>query len=683
MGFLEAEFESNIYRNLIAFKEHYPDIFEHFKDYKEERYFVVYDDDNSFNIYDSISGCNLYSDDPLKSLSDQLSEYIKDPIYFSINYGASTDLSRAVNPVHVEYTNRLSRIANIQSAVLKRNNKLPNRIKSFVAVSTGIGFDLQQIALEYDVRNLYILEPDSDLFYASMHFIRWDLIVSRYSDVDDGRKLFICIAPKDDIISIFHDQFFRNGRFNANSTYLYNSVYIEENNVVLSDLKDEIASGILMGFGFYDDSRLSLAATIGNLKNKVPCLGRDNIKGHKDYSDVPVFIIGAGPSLDSDISFIKNNENKAIIISCGSGVKVLERANIKPDFHFECERTAFTKHWLDQVGQDYLKKIFFIGLNIIYPGVFDLFEDKGMILKTFETGSTLMSEASKRLTGDNQYPLFTNVNPTVVHMGVGIAPIFGFRKIYLFGTDMGYTNPDKHHSDLSSYSDLKDEHKSGFTPKEHDVFEVIPNFEGEQVYSDRGFTAFRMALEKILGHTIYYKGLEYFNCSNGAKIKGTAAVKSSDIILSNEIDKERIIDEIKNNYFSKACDDEVCEKIEEIVNDGNFNSFCKSMIDYLSVEVSSQAELDDLISGFVDSFFISKDNLSDDDSYVLTIFSGSLLYYFTVLTKINYYRTDDVGNNMDYVNMALSEIVSFINRVSDDFICNYKKNDDISYYNLF
>ena len=121
-----------------------------------------------------------------------------------------------------------------------------------------------------------------------------------------------------------------------------------------------------------------------NLLNQRPLLLRKH-QGKNTWADVPVFIIGNGPSLDTAIEKIKKCESDAIIMSCGTAITALHKHGIVPDFHFEVERTKSCGDRILQMNdQDYLKKIIFLSVNVMHPSVFSYFKQSYMAMKPGE-----------------------------------------------------------------------------------------------------------------------------------------------------------------------------------------------------------------------------------------------------------------------------------------------------------
>lgn len=673
--------------NMSAFKKYLPDIYDCFKDYKEERYFLVYDSFGDYNIYDNKRCENLYNPNPMTVCSGVLKEYEKSPILFSKLLAGAGEAGAKINPIHVSTTVSLASVAMGVQAV-SPFTLFPKKIKSMLFVGVGIGHDVEYIINNKDIKNLIILEKDKDIFFASLFIVRWDLILDKYSK--DGLNLSIIIDEDSDFLSNqLFDKVRKYGQFMANAMFIYCPASIDGYDELIESLSDVVRGRLLSGFGFYEDARYSIAATYENVKRNVPLYIRNNelheIVGGISY---PIFVIGNGPSLDSDINFIRNNSNKAIIISCGSAIKTLERNGILPDFHVECERTAWTKSWLDQVDQDFIKKVNFIGLNLIYPDVFEMFKRSGMLAKTGETGSYMLARALERLKGEPYLPLHSHVNPTVSHMGVGIAPFLGMRRFYLFGIDMGYKSPDYHHSKDSSYSDLKDNYKEEYSPKEDKSFHVDSNFKQSNMLTNGDYLGFRIFLEGIIGMNRSFFGADYecFNCSDGALIKEATPLESRDFMDEYpEFDKEIVVDNIMDRFFNTEICPDVFGYLDDIIKEDIdlVSSICEKMATHFSTPVSSVDEADSKLDDAVSMLFHSDDLVSDEKAYLLTLFSGSMLYYFSTVTRMLYMHVEDSKILTDAANEAFFHVKNFFERVREDYKVNCLKNDSMEFHEGF
>jgi hypothetical protein len=247
-----------------------------------------------------------------------------------------------------------------------------------------------------------------------------------------------------------------------------------------------------------------------------------------------VFVIGNGPSLDDDLDFIRKNQEKAIIVSSGSALRPLALSGIMPDFQMETENIDVYP-LIAQVAEDHdLSSIALVTsttVDIQVPPLFDT------VLYYFR-GSL------------SPYPIFCDVderclqnpNPTVVNASLAFAQEVGFKKFYFFGTDMG-TNMgvDKHHSKHAyQYT------KGAILRPQSFVIPVAANFGGKCLTSD-GLYWTRDAAEKAISQ--HGRGCIYFNCSNGAKIKGAVPMPSRLVKLPDlPSGKKPVIEQITSNF---------------------------------------------------------------------------------------------------------------------------------------
>jgi hypothetical protein len=101
----------------------------------------------------------------------------------------------------------------------------------------------------------------------------------------------------------------------------------------------------VMGWGFFDDSLIALSHSMRNIERGVPFF-KKNKKISQKHQNVPVFIIGSGPSLDESLPFIKENKERAILISCGSAISALHKHGITPDIEVQIEPKQCMISWL-------------------------------------------------------------------------------------------------------------------------------------------------------------------------------------------------------------------------------------------------------------------------------------------------------------------------------------------------
>ncbi|MAC46813.1 MAG: hypothetical protein CMI12_08165 [Oceanospirillum sp.] len=693
--------------NLAAFKAHLPDVYSMFSSYQEERYFLIYGNDGEVNLVDRESEKLLYGDNPVQELYDVLSNYENSPLYRPYLMGVKTDEDfEKIIPVHHSCTTaigkiqldliyeqmRENKIATLQGGGVEDFQRLPDFVNSMFVFSTGLGFDIEKLYMDRDIKYLYIVENCFDVFYASLQLIDWKVILEK--SIAKGHKIaFFFSDDIEELVSDVSAYIPSVGRHNAAGCYVYSSFYRPENDELYQGFKDVLDLSIFAGFGFYDDSRMSVAHTVNNIKSGVRCIKSDKtinkLFGQEQY---PAFIIGSGPSLDSDIAFLKENQPRAVIISCCSAWNALYANDIVPDFHIELERTAHVLHWIESSSRDsafseYLNQIHFIGASQVHPGVFKLFKSCGQIPKDSETGSLMLYS----VLGDKGVRMISRVSPTCVHTGLTVALVLGFYNIYFFGVDMGYQSYDSHHSKYSLYDELSSDMEEKLVPANHFEVEVEPNFEGEKILASGFFPMFKRFLDmNIEAWNESFSGrINIFNCSNGAKLKGATPTHADDIdwgeYQGKADNKKEVCKNIMDAYFAyTASGDDVAEL--EYALTSSFEKVSK-MCDWLSsklVPVDCIADAHDLLDELAFKFHseIHEMGLEEEDSWLFSIFDGSLLYALSGIQSLLSFPLSE-QRRIDSFNESLKILDKFFTELSADYQANALINDKKEFYNFF
>lgn len=702
-----AFIEKRLSDNLEAFKQFLPEIYQKFSHYQEERFFLIYDQNGAINLFDREQEKMLYGDNAVQQCLDNLAAYTKSPAqrpFYVASNRVEKSSSDIVNYVHSE---SLRRIGDYQLNLIEKtffslakkkvedqswdelhrkfDVTLPDDLNTMLFFSTGLGFDLEQLYLKGTVQHLLLIEPEPDVFYASLQLIDWASILKKAAD----NKLYLSIIIEDDWQKIYDAvsvAAVAMGRHNMAGAYLYSAFYLEPYKELFAEIKSLINYSYLSGFGFYDDSRYSLSHTLGNARNNVPFLA-SNRKLNKEHGQekLPVFIIGNGPSLDNDLEFLAQNQDKALIVSCGSVLRALLKNNILPDVHVELERTAHVPYWIKNSADgvedffDKLKQITLIKASQVHPEVAQLFGKAGMFMKDTETGPSFINYA---LPGKG-IALVPRVAPTCLHSAVTILVVMGFQNFYLFGTDMGSIDPEVHHSKDSNYSKLKDEIGNKFKFDKNNGEVYASNLGDKDVFSSGMYPSFKRELEKILvAWSEHFSGAVTFrNCSDGALIKGAEPCEKDSIIFDEITDKKQCFSDVFDSFFSfypgEHYDtlvsrlDQVKEQVAQVCD------YAPSLIH----PVSSSEEIFALVDRFSADFH-SKDVLKDEFAWLYSIFDGSLLYILSCINSTAMLPFPQ-GDVLEAVNKQLGAVEDFFSAVKQDFTENAEEFDKEDRYSMF
>lgn len=305
-----------------------------------------------------------------------------------------------------------------------------------------------------------------------------------------------------------------------------------------------------MGWGFFDDALIGIAHGLrGMPKSKIAIHNPQNPLPNW-IKDIPVYIVGNGPSLDTAIELIRSTREKVLIISCGSTINTLKKLDITPDMHVDVERLKQTVDKFHFIDDDYLDDIIGLTVDVMHPDFYDRFNKVVVGLKPGEAITSLFLN-NVRSEGDmSHYVQLTHCNPLVANLALSYVHFMGFRNVYLMGVDNGYKDVHTHHSKFSGYF-KEDGKESGFQtfvgmrthPREG-------NF-GGVIHSTDMMETSRVQIELLLKMLNVRKGFACFNASDGAKVEGAFPVLPEDVmILDPDIDRRLVRQHIYDNCFT-------------------------------------------------------------------------------------------------------------------------------------
>ncbi|MAD02035.1 MAG: hypothetical protein CMK65_00210 [Pseudoalteromonas sp.] len=624
--------------NITAFEKYLPDLAARFKNYKTKEVNLFCTESGHVNIMDKQNNCPLYDENPIKQSKTQLDEFIKNPKLTSINYSLDDGVEN--NFIHTKYMTEMHNLYLEAEQKLAPLESLPEHLSSMIIFGVGLGYHLPLILDVMTVDHLYICEPNSDWFYASLYVCDWASILKEIDERNGSVNLHIGVSYKE-FTSDFLNNIKNIGSFYAINAAIYQHYPSDELTKIIQKFSSEFHL-MSVGWGFFDDAVISIAHDYANAEKGIPFLKKD-ASIPKPYKDMPVFIVANGPSIDNTIQTIKEYEDKAIIFSCGSAIQTLLKSDIIPDFHLEIERTKFTYDYLAEfIDNDAMKKINFLTGNIMHPQCAELFKWTGMAFKPTEASTVLASELINK---NQDFAQIKFCNPVVGNTATSFACYMGFEEIYLFGMDCGYKDPTLHHSKHSLYytQDGKEKESIGNLVRSGEI-SVDGNF-GGKIISTSFLNTGKFYLEHLLA---LFPKVNCYNCSDGALIEHTTPLNSSDILLcSSHINKFKLIDIIKSDLFIDRNFSEQ-EYIDWLAID-QFNEICDKITIFLDRKFSSRAEFATAMMEQVRYLF----NFSHTPyRHIYFALEGSITYIHSVFTLILYDFEDEI-QTMEYINKCI------------------------------
>lgn len=565
-SFLEARFK----KNLSFFKDFFPEIFSFFETYTPSKKMEFVCGQNGIpNLFFSDTNEFFYNtQDPILYCKDFVNNYLKLPFNVS-NYNPLVD---SIGQISDKYLNECLKHID-SSARDKITFSELDTIPLCVVTGIGLGYILGELYERISVSTLVIVEHDPDVFFASLHTFDWahflNYIFSEHLSID----IIIDSSPIN-CFNILSEIIRKKGCYlscSLLSIIHYKNEFINEFSKLLQT-KYEFIPNLL---GFYDDYLFGVSHccyALGTGKHFV--ISSSSIE---EYAEYPVFLIGSGPSLDKDIQFIKQHENKALVIACGTSIDSLYHTGIKPDFFANTERISEIATLLKSLpDKNYLDDVILLCSDVCHPIVQDIFSKTlffGKINEPFFNYLRIIEEEFKDVQPINY------MNPLVGNMGVAASLFLGFKNLYLFGFDNGKKcGTDPIHSKYASFFKNNESIEKRDSYKLSDI--VPGNFGGECLTN----SYYRMSMESITNIIKQFNNedmrIQVVNCSDGSLIENTTPIYSRD--LDNLFQNKMVLDKkkIRDFLFEKKSRpiNFPRERIKKIISYEEFSNLCSIVI---------------------------------------------------------------------------------------------------------
>lgn len=644
--------------NLKAFEKYYPEIFNVVNNIQVRSDFCIHVTNSGHaNIYPKGNEFPLYSDNPLQQAVDQVKHYTENANFSRTNYFVNNEWESTDSRLHVQYMLKLAnKLSSLKDSDNKRLDKLPENFPSCLIFGVGLGYHIPELLTKHTFDYLFICEPDLELFYASLFCIDWKEIIERIDEQGGCLFLHIGVSYEDffnEIFKIAEDI----GAFSIINNFCYQHYPSDEITQLIKTFFDNYYQ-LHQGFGFYNDAITGLAHAYRNAESQAALMFTN--KNTKDtLKDIPVFVVGNGPSLDESIEIIRSYQDKAIIISAGTAFQSLLKANIKSDFHVLVERPKVTYDVQKKIAPESgYQDVNLLTVDVMYPDVLGLYKWAGVALKGPEAGSTFLSMYTQRKFGRSVDAL-PGGGPLVSNTALAYAITMGFKEIYLFGVDNGYPLSGKTHSELSIYNDV--ELKKIFKPLQDANIRLEGNF-GEDVMAAPLLAISKTTFDRLLSTV---PQCNVYNVGQGAKIRGAIPLHENDVFLSNQcIDKKHTQNIIKSQHFKSINFDGA----EELIGGKEFEELCDYLLEIGKRQFKTRQEAHDILKAQQRLVYAYR---KSTHPHFFHLIKGTLLYFHCPLITQLYYF-EDTEKTLDKFNELLELWLEFLEAAKADFPVNWK-----------
>ena len=651
--------EERFCHNLETFKKYYPDIAKRFDKYTPVKSFEFFCTQNGIPnlIFTKENEFFYKTEDPIAYCQEEMDNFLATAKVQQTKYQLEFD---PYGQIHFKYSNHAVEIENS----LPRNKELLiKEVKSFpncLMIGCGLGYHLARLYEQVEIENLVLVEPDPDLFYASMFAFDWCNLLE-YLHESDHRIHFIIGVALDQLFLDIEASYKKSGLFLSSSWFTYIHYINDETRKTWDEIKkhfDQIHEAI----GYFDDHLFATSQGIELINNKHKFVLNKPLK--KEYKDLPVFVIGAGPSLDHDIPFLRKYQDKAIIFACGTAIDSLYHAGIKPDFYVNLERTYNIGDSTLGVIPDkkFLQDIIIVASDTCHRNTLKYFKNSAIFAKNDEPFFPYLTSYYPELENIQEIKLS---NPVVGNAGLASAIYFGFENIYLFGIDNGKKigSSQMHSSFTTLYANRGVVDNAG----PYQIEKVLPGNFGGQCESSYFFAmsghniGFLLQMEKLNNDKLICH-----NCSDGIFMENTIPTHSEDLVKEfsskPDIDKQKFSEYVigektvelhfPEHAFSKLFDsekfNEICRKSLHMLD-----KLPDNRVDYLKVMVKL-------------SEYISELTKYQETFYYGSVLNGSIQNLFILVSRALYHCADET-KCIEAANRIMNLVKDFLNEAQELF----------------
>lgn len=397
-----------------------------------------------------------------------------------------------------------------------------------ILLGLGLGMHVRTLVERTNCANLLIAEPNVDFIYHSLFTMDWAWLVDRFSR--DNR-----------LLTLFHHTTGESlGRELRMHLRVASSPFIDGTSVfqgyassvfteTVRNLKAD-AHLALMGLGFLLDEFDMVRNSHRNLREGGVRLFRRGT----GRLPLPCFVMAAGPSIDNDIENIRANADKALVITCGTGLRVALHAGITPDIHVELENVPLLADLHGRLAEKFdLSSIILVATTTVDPRVARFYKRVAYFFRPGLASYTAFCPGEQHS--------IRHCGPMVSNLGLAVACELGAREIYLFGMDLGARDPERHHAKDAPYN-------SGEVAFDGSIINLpVPANFGGTCLSEKIYLWSRDAITEGI-RSCWLQGYSYFNCSDGVRIDATLPRKSATVRLKPVEDKAAVVERLFDSF---------------------------------------------------------------------------------------------------------------------------------------
>lgn len=392
-------------------------------------------------------------------------------------------------------------------------------IEKFIFIGVGLGIHLPLIQEKTAAKECLVIEDDLELF-------RLSLFTTPYYELAKKTKIFFSIAEEEHTFLQTMGSFLQSSIL-ANR-YLKYSYFPAHSQEKIKQIQNALATQSFVTFPYKTELEKFLRP-LEYINDGYNIINLSKTFQNSVFSIKPVLLLGAGPSFEKNLNWIKQNHKKFIIVALSATLKTLYENKITPDLvtHLDGFEDSLV-HYDGFDAQSFLKNSSAV-LGPFSPSKLRTIFTKEKIFYYEENTSYFDGFGSIVAPCIGSFTLLLSLK---------LAP----KELYLLGLDFALDNTGATHADSHAYAEQKDmsqkESLSSVTSLKENLLKVKGNLQ-EVVYTT---PLYHQSIHSLF-HSIPEVKLNsqhIYNLSDGAKIDHTTPLDIGKLKESsfNAIDKK-------------------------------------------------------------------------------------------------------------------------------------------------
>jgi hypothetical protein len=619
---IEQQVVQTYQENIQFFKETQPILYRKLQAYEsavdqglyKERYELEYKEKSYFDVKENATGNYLYGKNSTEYAEDvsQSINFKKEDNLFETYYNTNvkdssienieqqTDLIRYGHATVVSLINYSQKNASKTTTTMKKLYK-------FIFLGVGLGTHITSTHKKINSNIYLIVEDDLELF-------RLSLFVTNYKEITqtNGATLYFSVFD-DEVTFIQTIQRFLKDQFVYNH-YIKFFHMLNHSDKKLKNIQSIIITSPHISFK-YSALMISLLRPLEYIQNGYKIFSLNGVREDASFSKFPMLLIGAGPSFEKSIEWIKENHSKFTVVIVSALMSKFEEIGVKPDIITHTHGFPDAMPHIEKV-----KDMSFFKDSIELFGAMSYPE----FTVEFKKENVYIFEGTSNYKGKFGSLSASNIGA----MSYGLLLYLKASSIYLIGLDFALDQKTgKTHSRTHSHTkdvEIELHDVGGAINPRTEVLEVEGNFH-DKVYTTPLFNAMKTQCN-ALSQSYKEKNQKVFNLSkDGAKIKNTEALllESDSIKTLPSIDKKELFHSLKASLDRHSENFLTEQEIEDLQSRIDY---CDTLIDRLNQHLQTPHHNDinqyhyNLLGTFYDILTEKTDPITVDVNTLLTLY---------------------------------------------------------------